>query len=123
MELVVDLAAVTVILGDPDDLSTLSVRVAAPESASPDVEADVHRLIDVIVAAHAGRSAAEGHEEVLIDPSALRFHAAGQVGADWDERFARMLVAAAEHGWVAEDGYLRAHVTWPTPSELTPEAS
>ena len=122
MELVVDLASVTVVLRDPDELRTLSVRVGAPESASPGVEADVHRLIDVIVAAHAGRSAGEDHHEVLIDPSALRFHAAGQVGPDWDERFARMLAAAADDGWVAEDGYLRAHVTWPTRSELTPEA-
>jgi hypothetical protein len=76
------------------------------------VASDVHRLGDVLAAAHAGRLANEG--TAFLDPAALRFHAAGQVDDGWEVGFSRMLELAAEHGWVAEDGYLQAHVTWPS---------
>lgn len=111
MELVVDLTAVTVVLADAEDLHRLAVRVREPRTASPDVIEDVHRLTDVLVAAHAGRAGPDG--DVLVDPAALRFHAAGQVGEGWDERFAAMLDFAATRGWLDDEGFLHAHVVWP----------
>jgi hypothetical protein len=111
VEVVVDLGAVTVVVAHPEELATLSVRVAAPPTASPAVPEDVHRLSDVLEAAHTGRVGSDG--SAFVDPAALRFHAAGQVDDGWEVGFSRMLELAAEHGWVAEDGYLQAHVTWP----------
>lgn len=109
MELVVDLQAVTVVLSRPEDLARLAVRVGSPATASPAEPADVHRLNDVLAAAHIGRL--DG-ADALVDPEALRFHAAGAVGPEWEDGFAAMLEGAGAHGWVKE-GLLQAHVTWP----------
>jgi hypothetical protein len=107
MELVVDLDRVTVVLGAPEDLEHVAVRVGAPADASASSAAAVHRLGDVLVAANVGRLAADG--TALIRPDAVRFHAAGQVDASWEARFAVACASAA-----ARDGTLRADVIWPT---------
>lgn len=112
MELVVDLERVTVVLGEPEDTRRFAVRVGAPKGASPAAEADVHRLGDVLVAANVGRLDATG--DAFIRPDAVRFHAAGQVGDDWEQRFAAMCAFAAERGWLdPADGAIQAHVEWP----------
>ena len=46
----------------------------------------------------------------------MRFHAAGQVGEGWEERFAAMADHAAAKGWTADDGWIQAHVVWPGPN-------
>ena len=114
MELVVDLAKVTVVLKDPDDLEWLAVRVGAPTDASPASPETVHRLGDVLAAANVGRLDPTGDAFVRLD--ALRFHAAGQVGPEWDERLAATCRSADAQGWVdRSDGSLRARVVWPSP--------
>lgn len=114
MELVVDLERVTVTLADPGDTRHFAVRVGAPATASPGVEADLHRLGDVLVAAGVGRLGETG--DAFVRPDAVRFHAAGQVDEGWDEQFEAMCRFAADRGWVDEvDGGIRAHVEWPPP--------
>ena len=111
MEVVVDLEAITVVLADPEALDRFSVRVT-PASASGASPADVHRLGDVLEAAGVGRPDESG--DVFIRPDAVRFHAAGQVGAGWEEGFAGMCRYAESKGWVDPgDGWIRAHVEWP----------
>lgn len=111
MELIVDLERVTVVLGRPDDLASAAVRVGAPAGASAASEADVHRLGDVLAAAHVGRLTDES--TAWVRPDAIVFHAAGQVDAGWEERFTERCRQAAAAGEVDDDGSLRARVAWP----------
>ena len=111
MELLVDLAAVTVVLGEPEDTGNFNVRVVGPPGSSPGSDADRHRLGDVLAAANVGRLDAGG--DAFVTPDAVRFHAAGQVDADWTERFDAMCAYATAKGWVDADGAIQAHVEWP----------
>lgn len=111
MELIVDLNRVTVVLGRPEDLASTGVRVVAPTGASPTSEADVHRLGDVLVAAHVGRLVDERTAWVRRD--AIVFHAEGQVDPGWQGRFEERCRQAAEAGEAQEDGSLLAQVAWP----------
>ncbi len=112
VEFVVDLDKVTAVLVDVDDLSAYRVRVAAPPDASPLATERVHRLDDVLRATNVARLEDEG--EAWLRPDAVRFHAAGQVPDDWDERFDAVCRAAATaDGAVA----LRAVVVWPAAAE------
>lgn len=126
-----DLERLTVALTGPDDVERLTLRVRAPGAASAGSEADVHRLDDVLMAAYVGRLADARTAQVR--PDALRFHAAGQTGERWEERFARLCrrlavagvtgtgapagapaaVAATGEQSEAADGWVRAVVEWP----------
>lgn len=114
MEVVVDLERLTVTLAGAEETGRFAVRVAGPPDASGTSAADVHRLGDVLAAAGAGRLGPDG--DAFIRPDAVRFHAAGQVGEGWEERFAAMADHTAAKGWTADDGWIQAHVVWPGPN-------
>jgi hypothetical protein len=112
VELAVDLEKVTAVVVDPEDVETVKVRIAAPADASPCSEATVHRLADVLVAARVGELDPDSTTTAWVRPDAVRFHAAGQVGEDWDERFEAVCSAGqARTGRAA----LEAVVVWPEP--------
>jgi hypothetical protein len=112
VELVVDLDKVTVVLAGADDAEQLAVRVAVPADASPDSHATVHRLGDVLEATYVGRLA--DPTLAYVRPDAIVFHAAGQVGDDWELRFADRCTSLAGEGQTDADGWLPAPVAWPT---------
>lgn len=118
MELVVDLARVTVVLSRPEELDRLAVRVGAPEGASPDSAADVHRLHDVLTATSVGRlERLDDPGRALIRPDAVVFHAAGQVAGDWEGRFAQLCRRAAardDDAVPALEAWVPAPITWPS---------
>ena len=110
VEFLVDLVAPSVRLVDPDDTTTFAVRVTAPADAAPPTSS--HRLGDVLATSSVGRLSEE--ETAFIDPGAISFRAAGQVGPDWRERFVAMLALAAARGWVDPGtGAVAAQVVWP----------
>lgn len=118
MELVVDLARVTVVLARADELDELVVRVGAPPAASADSEADAHRLHDVLVATNVGRLVDTGR--AVVRPDAVRFHAAGQVSGTWEGGFARFCrhrrpadAATATATETETEGWVQAPVAWP----------
>lgn len=114
MEFLVDLDKVTAVLVDVDDLSVYRVRVAAPLDASPHATEQVHRLDDVLRATNVARLVDE--EAAWLRPDAIRFHAAGQVPEDWEQRFdAACRAATTAGGEVA----LRAEVVWPGGARAT----
>ncbi|MGH8980996.1 MAG: hypothetical protein ACRDWE_08250 [Acidimicrobiales bacterium] len=115
MEFVVDLEKVTAVLLDADDLTTFRVRVAVPSDASPASTETVHRLGDVLRATNVARLEDDGL--AWVNPDAARFHAAGQVPEDWDERFERVCGTAATAGGDVE---VRAAVLWPTGGAAPP---
>lgn len=88
MRFVVDLERVVVILADPEDLTQVSVVVAAPGTASAASPSTVHRLAEVLAATNVGTIGADGTATLRAD--AVRFHAAGQVGGEWERRFAEL---------------------------------
>lgn len=108
-----DLEKVTAVFVDVDDLQHLTLRVAVPAEASPDSETTVHRLADVLVAASVAELDPDSATVAWVRPDAVRFHAAGQVEEDWDERFeAACASAEARTGRAA----LQAVVVWPEPA-------
>ncbi len=109
--MVADLETLAVTLAEAEDTGHFALRVAGPPGASGGREVDVHRLADVLAAAGVGRLGPGG--DAFIRPEAVRFHAAGQVGAGWEERFSAMVDYAASRGWTADDGWIQAHVEWP----------
>jgi hypothetical protein len=51
--------------------------------------------------------------ETTISPDAMRGMLADEPREEgWDARLEEMIAAAAVHGWVAEDGSVRAHLEW-----------
>ncbi|TDD27918.1 hypothetical protein E1218_09010 [Kribbella turkmenica] len=85
-----------------EDLDALSVGVEASS-------ADWEGLASTLRSAAAG-DVADGH--VWLDISWLRA-ASGDPGQAWQDRFARMLGYAGDHGWLSPDGRrVRAHVDW-----------
>lgn len=110
MEVVVDLERVVVTFGAIEDLHAVTVRVMAPATASGDDEATVHRLADVLAATNVGELEVRPVLRALISPAAVRFHAAGQVGPGWLERFEAFCVAGGNE---VGDGPLEAGVVWP----------
>ena len=125
MELVVDLQQVTVVLRDPDDVSSVVVRVDAPPAASVATLDARHRLADVLAATNVGRLDASGVAYVRID--AIAFHASGQVDDEWTARFeaARGRLGGAPAQPSSEEGDLvAAVVVWsgtPTTDPRAPE--
>lgn len=84
-------------LRDPDDFKAFAVFLEGDGPA----EASLARL---------GRVAEDG-EHVFVDPAVLR-RLAGERAADpgWAASLEGMVGFAAEHGWVDEAGFIRAHV-------------
>jgi len=82
-------------LREPDDFKGFAVRATAPTVAD-----DLRAL---------GRPADDEH--VYVDPAVL-LRLAGERAEDpaWLESLAGMTAFAAEHGWVDEAGFIRAHV-------------
>lgn len=118
MELVVDLAKVTVVLARPEEVDRLTVRVGAPDGASPDSATDVHRLHDVLVATSVGRlDRMDDASRAMVRPDAVVFHAAGQVADDWEDRFGQLCQLAAardDGGAIDPEGWVPAPVIWPS---------
>lgn len=54
----------------------------------------------------------EGEQHVRMAPSVLRFLSGHAGQAEWEAGFAAMLAGAARHGWVNEQGEVRAHLVW-----------
>jgi hypothetical protein len=82
-------------LGDPDDFKAFSVRVLG--AGSPAALEDLGRLAD--------------DDHVYVDPAVL-LRLAGERAeeAGWRESLDEMIAFAADHGWVDEHGFIRAHV-------------
>jgi hypothetical protein len=63
-------------------------------------------------------------DDTKISPDAVRaLPTEAPRGDGWDARLERMLAAAAEHGWIAADGAVRAHVEWRRPGEGAGDAA
>jgi hypothetical protein len=88
-------------VGDPDDCTSLDVRVARAERG---------RLAASLVAARLGSWT--GGPEAELDVAGLRAGAeGGPIGADWPARWAAMIGYAATMGWLSADGgHVRAHI-------------
>jgi hypothetical protein len=128
MELVVDLTDATVSVWLPDDFERLSVRVltgvpatgdagptagdAGPgEDAGMPVEGALGALAAALSVHDLGTVDPTG--EVHLEPASLRSLAGGSdPDGAWVAGFDAMVAGAVEHGWVDEDGCLRAHVDW-----------
>ncbi len=123
MELVVDLADATVSVWLPDEFERLSVRVlpGAPAGgggpgggAAPEGDAGGGALgaLAAALSVHDLGTVDPGGEAHL-EPASLRSLAGGDGPDDaWVAGFDAMVAGAVEHGWVDEDGCLRAHVDW-----------
>ncbi len=105
MRVVVDLEKVVVVLRDADDVASATVVVAAPPGASAARQATVHRLADVLSATNVGTLESDSLARLRAD--AVRFHAAGGVGEDWERRFAG---TCQRYG---DDDVVPAAVIWP----------
>ena len=111
MQLVVDLARVTVVLAEADHVEGLALRVGAPALASARSEADVHRLGDVLASANIGRLVDPG--SALVRADAVRFHAAGQVDDGWVERFAQLCRFQSTDAAGGDEDWVEVPVCWP----------
>lgn len=88
-------------LVDPGDVTAFHV-VCPPGLDGDELAA---RLRDAGI----GELLPDGH--VLVPVDAIRRHAAGNVGADWEQDLAGMIAYAVRKGWTDETGTrLRAHV-------------
>lgn len=111
MEVVVDLDSVVVTFAGIEEVDQIDLRVAAPATASGLDPAAVHRLGDVLAATDVGRLEPGPEMRVWINPVAVRFHAAGQVGPGWDERLGSRCATTGPAG--GAPGWLEATVRWP----------
>jgi len=98
MLIVIDLAASTVSLREPDEFTSFSVAL----EGDGDLAQAVHQ-------SGLGRLAADG-EHVVVDPGAVRALAGPAAGEGWDEGFTAMCAFAAGKGWVEADGGILAHM-------------
>jgi hypothetical protein len=91
----------TVQLVEPDDFTSFAVIVSGP----PNRLAEVAEALTPLGAVDADG----GH--AYLRPDAIR----GLTDADdtWDAGFARMIDYARDHGWVDDQGRVRAHLEWP----------
>lgn len=110
MEVIVDLDKVVVTFRGIDDVDHVSLRVAAPPTASGADAAAVHRLHDVLAATNVGELEESPPLRAWISPAALRFHAAGQVGPEWGTRLEERCARTEAHGGPSA---LEARVVWP----------
>ncbi|MDR0260453.1 MAG: flavin reductase family protein [Comamonas sp.] len=53
----------------------------------------------------------DGDSHVWLFPQVLRFLACQAADSEWDAGFAAMLAYAQQHGWVNDQGQVRAHIT------------
>ena len=53
----------------------------------------------------------EGDAHIWLSPQVLRFLSCQAGNAEWETGFAAMLQFAKQHGWVNEQGQVRAHIT------------
>jgi hypothetical protein len=104
----VDLDNRRVVLVEPTDLRSLSVRVTAP----PDAQGATHgELLDGLIEA-GGLGRPDGHGDLLLERHALIEGAGATATPQWHQEFEAMCAYAESKGWVHE-GRLQAHVQWP----------
>lgn len=118
MELVVDCSEGSVVLSHRDNFERFAVRSLPRGTAdgSPDATAEGALAVE-LRRADAGSIDPSGDVHVPADAvRRLAAEAAAQEGRSldpgWENGFAAMVEYAAEHGWTAEDGSIRAHVEW-----------
>jgi hypothetical protein len=117
MKLEVDLSTGAVVLRDGDEMEHFSVRAIRHQAGDGGENGALGALAAALSVHDAG--IVEPGGDILVAVAAVKQlaveAAAGQgrtVGPEWDTGFASMLEYAATHGWLAEDGSIRAHVEW-----------
>lgn len=101
--MIIDVAGDQVAVRDADDCGRFHVESALDP-------ADLDRALQAGSAGHGGQ---DGQAWVGVDwvRSAAGGSGPGSLGADWPERFARMVAYADGQGWLDEAGtHIRAHV-------------
>jgi hypothetical protein len=95
-------APATVRLVEPDDFGAFKLIARAPEMDRERLEPAIERL---------GRLTADGH--VVVDVTAVKA-LAGERGTEprWLASLDGMLEYAGAHGWLDDEGAIRAHVEW-----------
>ena len=117
MELVVDLSTGVVTLADVDDMDGFAVRAVPIDGEDAAATGALGALAAALSLHDVGTVDPGG--DVFVPPAAIE-RLAGQVasdadrslGPDWHTGFRHMLDYAATHGWISEDGAVRAHVEW-----------
>jgi hypothetical protein len=95
-------APATVRLVEPDDFGAFMIIARSPEMHRERLEPAVERL---------GRMTADGH--VVVDVTAVKA-LAGELATQsgWLASLDGMLAYAGAHGWLDDNGAIRAHVKW-----------
>lgn len=82
-------------LRDPDDFKGFSVRVVGDDPATEAL----------------GKLGRADDDHVFVDPAVLLRLAGERAGeAEWRQSYDEMVAFAVKHGWVDDDGFIRAHV-------------
>jgi hypothetical protein len=117
MELVVDLTSGAVTLEDPEDLQAFAVQVVGPRAAEGPGHGALGALAAALSVHDAGTVTPDG--DVLVPVEAVRrlagrsaAHRGRTLGPRWESGLTAMLEYASAHGWVDDDGAVRAHVEW-----------
>jgi hypothetical protein len=100
----VEVTAAGVRLGAADDCSALDVRAA--DDVLPSLDEQLRR---------SQLGSWDGGAEAALNAAELRARAAaGDVAADWAQRWAAMIAYAGRSGWLSDDGTIvRAHIAGP----------
>ncbi len=114
MELVVELSDGSVVLAEPHDFAHFAVRVGDSAPATADRSTRLAMLLESAGIARTGDG-----RDVFVSEDAVRRLAADAaarqgrpVDRAWESGFAEMLEFAGRHGWIEDDGAVRAHVEW-----------
>jgi hypothetical protein len=121
MFVVVELTSGSVSLAERDDLQRFAVRVLLPAAPEDRGDQGVLGAIAAALSVHdAGTVDPDGN--VFIPVAVVRrlaeqaAVAEGEVlGDDWESRLSTMVEQASAHGWLSEDGAIRAHIEWDQP--------
>lgn len=65
----------------------------------------------------------DGADHVRLSPSVLRFLSGHAGSAEWEAKFNAMIDYAASNGWLDEQGFLRAHLTFRESDEVEAEST
>jgi hypothetical protein len=117
MEVVVDLSVGGVLLEHRDDVGRFAVRARRGHPGHGEDQGALGTLAAALSLHDAGTVDPAG--DVLVPPAAVRrlaTEAALEEGRlldpGWEAGFAGMLEYAADKGWIADDGAIRAHLVW-----------
>jgi hypothetical protein len=117
MELVVDLSTGGVTLDDHEEMTRFAVRAVPADGEDAAASGALGALAAALSLHDAGTVDPGG--DVFVPTAAIE-RLAGQaatasgrpLGPEWRAGLTGMLEFAATHGWVTEDGAVRAHVEW-----------